>query len=51
MVVGMTQIKNIGKELGIDNIGLFDSKEEMYDKLTTKEITLITKLILFFINF
>jgi len=41
MVVGMTQIKNIGKELGIDNIGLFASKEEMYDKLTSKEITLI----------
>ena len=37
----MTQIKNIGTELGIDNVGLFDSKDEMYNKLTTKEITLI----------
>ena len=37
----MTEIKNIAKELNIDNIGLFASKEEMYDKLTSKEITLI----------
>jgi uncharacterized protein YfkK (UPF0435 family) len=41
MVVGMTEIKNIAKELNINNVGLFDSKEEMYDKLTSKEITLI----------
>ncbi|MDB4348437.1 hypothetical protein OAA62_00830 [bacterium] len=37
----MTEIKNIGKQLNINNIGLFASKEEMYDKLTSKEITLI----------
>jgi len=37
----MTEIKNIGKELNINNVGLFASKEEMYDKLTSKEITLI----------
>lgn len=37
----MTEIKNIGKELGIDNIGLFDSKEEMYDKVTSQEMILI----------
>lgn len=34
-------IKNIAKENGINHIGMFASKEEMYDKLTTKEITLI----------
>ena len=37
----MTEIENIGKQLNINNVGLFDSKEEMYDKLTSKEITLI----------
>jgi hypothetical protein len=37
----MTEIKNIAEQQEIKNIGLFDSKEEMYDKLTTKEITLI----------
>lgn len=37
----MTQIKNIAESLNINHVGLFDSKEEMYDKLTTKEITLI----------
>lgn len=41
MVVGMTEIKNIAEQQGIQNIGLFASKEEMYDKLTSKEITLI----------
>ena len=41
MVVGMTQIKNIAEQQGIQNIGLFASKEEMYDQLTSKEITLI----------
>ena len=37
----MKEIKNIAKQLNINNAGLFDSKEEMYDKLTSKEITLI----------
>ena len=37
----MTEINNIAKQLNINNVGLFDSKEEMYDKLTSKEITLI----------
>lgn len=37
----MTEIKNIAEQQGIQNIGLFASKEEMYDKLTSKEITLI----------
>ncbi|NDB55818.1 VCBS repeat-containing protein, partial [archaeon] len=41
IVFGMTEIKNTAKELNINHVGLFDSKEEMYDKLTTKEITLI----------
>ena len=41
MVVGMTEIKNIAEQQEIKNIGLFASKEEMYDKLTSKEITLI----------
>ena len=35
-------IKNIAEQEGINNLGgLFASKEEMYNKLTTKEITLI----------
>jgi len=37
----MTEIKNIAEQQGIQNIGLFASKEEMHDKLTSKEITLI----------
>ena len=37
----MTQIKNIAESLNINHVGLFDSKEELYDKLTSKEITLI----------
>jgi len=41
IVFGMTEIKNIAEELNINHVGLFDSKEEMYDKLTSKEITLI----------
>ncbi len=34
-------IKNIAKQEGINNLSLFESKDEMYSKLTTKEITLI----------
>ena len=34
-------IKNIAKEEGINNLSLFESKDDMYSKLTTKEITLI----------
>lgn len=41
IVFGMTEINNIAQSLNIDNVGLFDSKDEMYEKLTTKEITLI----------
>ena len=37
----MTEITNIAEQQEIKNIGLFASKDEMYDKLTSKEITLI----------
>jgi len=37
----MIEIKNIAEQQEIKNTGLFASKDEMYDKLTSKEITLI----------